>query len=217
MKRPSGMLMTGAVGCAFNTVSWFIMIGVIYVIISMALGGSTSGEPGEGLGRSSMVAFGLLLIGSILQGVGFLGMGKVFSKLFTIAGLCSIGFSTGLILVVVGAASKVGGLVGFAVYMAIFCFMGTCVVAGLSFLKSKDEADSGQMMLMISGFCFLAAGGIIALLYILGLAEVDVGMTFGKIIGYLWVFSNIGGHICCFLAMLAQRKGDAPSLTAQAA
>jgi hypothetical protein len=89
--RPTGMLMTGAVGSIFFTIAWLIMIGSFAYVLGMVLGGGApSAGTSEGLGGLMLLSIVLMLAGGITQGIGFFGLKQLFGSMNSLAGLFAI-------------------------------------------------------------------------------------------------------------------------------
>jgi hypothetical protein len=212
------MLMTGAVGSILFTVAWLIMIGSFAYVIGMVMGGGAPSESGSaGLGGLMLLSVVLMLAGGITQGVGFLGLKQIYGGLNSLAGIFAILISAGILLAVVGGLLSSPGLAKAAAYLMIFSIILEAIFGGLAFLAAKNQASSGQGPLMIGGFALLGSGCILVLLFLLGLLGINIGVTLGKILGYLWIIGTIVGHVGATLVMLGQRKGGGAAPAAPAA
>lgn len=211
MNRPTGMLMTGAIGSIFMSIAWLIMIGSVAYIFSMVMGGGAGMGMGtsQGLGALMLLAGLLLLAGGICQGIGFFGLKQLFGGLHALAGVFAILISVGLLISILGGLMTAPGLVKIASYLMIFSIMLGAIVAGIAFLGARSQASGGEGALLIGGAAFLAAGVVFALLFVLGIARINIGVTLGKILAYVWVIGSVVGHIGAILVMLGQRKGGA--------
>jgi hypothetical protein len=217
--RPSGMLMTGAIGGIFLALAWVIMLVVGVAAFSIVMGGGATNVSGDqatsmGIGMLAAILFGF--IGYLLQAFGFFGLQKVFGGANSVAGIFSLLIVLGMILVIVAAAATSVGIGQIATWVIMISFVGQLLLAGVAFMGAKGKASSGQGSLMIGGVCYLVAGLVLLVSIICAKAGINLG-SIGNILGYVMIFGMLLGHILCAVVMIGQRKGGGAPAAAPAA
>lgn len=208
MDKPRGMLMTGAIGSIFMAIAWAIFVTMIAAIMSFVLGGGGNPTEGDGnlMGGLGLLALVMLLAGGIMQGLGFLGLKKMYGGLFALAGLFTILVSVGLILVVAAAFGQIASVLQIGGYVLGGAMVLGGLFGGLGFLAGKGQAASGGGVMAFAGLMLLIGAGAVIAMIVLGLLKITLPGTVVEIMGYAGVGGMLLGHIGATLAMFGQRS-----------
>lgn len=207
MDKPRGMLMTGAIGSIFMAVAWGIFVTMIAAILSFVFSGG--GNPSEGdanlMGGMGLLALVMLLAGGIMQGVGFLGLRKMFGGLFSLAGLFTIFVSVGLVIAVVGAVAQILSAAQVGAYVLSIAMVLGALVGGLGFFAARGQAKAGGGPLVFGGATLAIGAVAVIALVVLGLLKVTLPGSVVQILAYVGVGGMLLGHLGATVVMFGQR------------
>ena len=201
--KPSGMLTTGAVG----GILWALAIVIMFATGAgmAAIGGGMSAGGARTGGAMMLLAAVLMLAGGITQGVGFFGFKKMYGGLNALAGIFCLLFPIFMILLIV---IGIMGVASLALYLSIampFVLAAAMLFPGLALLGNKGQTENASWAFMVGGICLAVAGGVLAVLMLLGLLKVNIG-GIAVALFYVIMIGGLLGHIMAAIAMLSDKK-----------
>jgi len=208
MGTPNGMLVTGGIGSICMAIAWAAMV-------FMVVGGAGSGAPihfgGGGLAGQAtllLLAAGMVFAGGLMQGIGFFGLGRMYSGALRMVGILPFIIAVLVAVVVFLSYARTGPapVLGYLL-LAFLGFIGLgALFGGVGFLSARRHATSGRGVLAFAGILLLVAGLLMTADLVLSVLRVALPGSVNAILLWVVLGGMALGHVAASAAMFTQRS-----------